>query len=104
MKTILSTEILNQAIYLLVAPITAVKSQQNEKSYLQSNQLFADLGEASSLVTQTCMVEKIKTKYLERETAAFMAPEIMIEECMLQTAGIEDLKRTEPPLLHSLFY
>ena len=60
MKTILSTEILNQAIYLLVTPITAVKSQQNEKSYLQSNQLFADLGEASSLVTQTCMVEKIK--------------------------------------------
>ena len=32
MKTILSTEILSQAIYLLLTPITAVKSQQNEKS------------------------------------------------------------------------
>ena len=65
---------------------------------------IADLGESRSLVTQTCMVGKTKTKCLERGTPAFMAPEIMIEECMLQTAGIEDLKRTEPPLLHSFFY
>ena len=42
-ETILSTETLSQAIYLLVTPITAVKSQQNEKSYLQSNQLYAKL-------------------------------------------------------------
>ena len=56
---------------------------------------IADLVEAQSLVTQTCMVGKTKTKYLERGTAAFMAPEIMIEECMLQTAGIEDLKRID---------
>ena len=38
------------------------------------------------------MVGKTKTKYLERGTAAFMAPEIVIEEYMLQTAGIDDLK------------
>ena len=50
------------------------------------------------------MVGKTKTKYLEHGAPAFMTPEIMIEECMLQAAGIEDLKRTEPPLLHSLFY
>ena len=41
------------------------------------------------------MVGKTKTKCLERGTPAFMAPEIMIEECMLQTAGIEDLKRID---------
>ena len=41
------------------------------------------------------MVGKTKTKYLERGTAALMAPEIMIEECILQTAGIEDLKRID---------
>ena len=53
---------------------------------------IADLGETRSLVTRTCMVGKTKTKYLERGTAAFMAPEIVIEEYMLQTAGIDDLK------------
>ena len=41
------------------------------------------------------MVGKTKTKYLERETAAFKVPEIMIEKCMLQTAGIQDLKRID---------
>ena len=41
------------------------------------------------------MVGKTKTKYLERGTAAFMAPEIMIERCMLQTEGINDLKRID---------
>ena len=56
---------------------------------------IADLGESHSLVIQTCMAGKTKTKYLERETAAFMAPEIMIERCMLQTAGIDDLKRID---------
>ena len=54
---------------------------------------IADLGEACSLVTQTCMVGKTKTKYLEHGITAFMASEIMIEECMFQTTGIEDLKR-----------
>ena len=56
---------------------------------------IAGLGEACSLVTQTCMVGKTKTKYLEHGSAAFMAPEITIEECMLRTAGIEDLKRID---------
>ena len=41
------------------------------------------------------MVGKTKTKYLECGTAAFMAPEIMIEGCMLQTAEIEDLTRID---------
>ena len=53
------------------------------------------LGEARSLVTRTCMVGKTKTKYLERGTAAFMAPEIMVEEYMLQTTGIDNLKRID---------
>ena len=41
------------------------------------------------------MVGKTKTKYLERGTAAFKVPEIMIEKCMLQTTGIQDLKRID---------
>ena len=41
------------------------------------------------------MVGKTKTKYLERGTAAFMAPETMIEGCMLQTAGIDNLKHID---------
>ena len=51
-------------------------------SYLQSNHRckITDLGEAH-LITQTCTVEKAKTKYLECGTVAFMAPKIMIEEC-----------------------
>ena len=41
------------------------------------------------------MVGKTKTKYLERGTATFMAPEIMVEEYMLQTTGIDNLKRID---------
>ena len=46
-------------------------------------------------MTQTYLVGNTKLKYLERETAAFMAPEVMIEQCMLQTAEIEDSKRID---------
>ena len=41
------------------------------------------------------MVGKTKIKYLERRTAVFTAPEIMIEECMPQTAGIDDSKHID---------
>ena len=41
------------------------------------------------------MVGKTKAKYLECGTAASMAPEIMIEGCMLETAEIEDLTRID---------
>ena len=92
----MSTEISNQAIYLSIPPITAVKSQEKQLFAKQPVVCkIAGLGEARSLIAQTCMTGKAKIKYLEHETVAFMAPEKMIEECALQTAGIENLKRIE---------
>ena len=92
----MSTEISNQAIYLSIPPITAVKSQEKQLFAKQPVVCkIAGLGEARSLIAQTCMIRKAKIKYLEHETVTFMAPEKMIEECTLQTAGIENLKRIE---------
>lgn len=65
----MSTEISNQAIYLSIPPITAVKSQEKQLFAKQPVVCkIAGLGEARSLIAQTCMIGKAKIKYLEHET------------------------------------
>ena len=54
---------------------------------------MADLGEARSTVTQTrALVGNSRTKFLARGSPAFMAPEISIEEFMVTSASLGQLK------------
>ena len=54
---------------------------------------LADLGEARSRVTQTrALVGNSRTKFLARGSPAFMAPEISVEEFMVTSASLGQLK------------
>eukprot|EP00112_Aurelia_sp_Birch-Aquarium-sp1_P023193 Seg681.5 transcript_id=Seg681.5/GoldUCD/mRNA.D3Y31 product="Serine/threonine-protein kinase TOS3" protein_id=Seg681.5/GoldUCD/D3Y31 len=54
---------------------------------------LADLGEARSAVTQTrALVGNSRTKFLARGSPAFMAPEISVEEFMVTSASLRQLK------------
>ena len=53
---------------------------------------LGDLGEARSSYLQTkCLVENSKTKSVCRGSPAYMAPEIIVDEIMLNTASIDQL-------------
>ena len=54
---------------------------------------FGDLGEAKSVYTQTnALTGKNFTTAVHRESLAFMVPEIIIEELLIASAGIDELK------------
>ena len=54
---------------------------------------FGDLGEAKSVYTQTnALTGKNFTTTVHRESLAFMVPEIIIEELLIASAGIDELK------------
>ena len=57
---------------------------------------LADLGEARSNVLQTkVMSSHSRTQFVRRGSPAYMAPEIILKEIMLKSAGIEDLKAVD---------
>ena len=57
---------------------------------------MGDLGEARSIVTQTCIVPgNTQTRFINRGSPAFMAPEIQIESQLLESAGIKDFKKID---------
>ena len=54
---------------------------------------LGDLGEARSIVAQTCIVPgNTRTRFINRGSPAFMVPEIQIESHLLESAGIEEKK------------
>ena len=56
----------------------------------------ADLGEARSLYTRTnALFKNDKTKFIDRGSQPFMAPELVVSELLLTSAGIDDLKRAD---------
>ena len=53
---------------------------------------LGDLGEGRSQATQTKTMVSNVTKMVKRGSPAFMAPEISLDQYMLETASIEQLK------------
>ena len=64
---------------------------------------LGDLGEARSAFAQTCMVAgNTHTRFIT--STAFMAPEILIQEELLEFAGIDEMKKIDIwALLMTLF-
>ena len=57
---------------------------------------LGDLGEATSAFAQTCMVTgNTHTRFITRGSTAFMAPEILIQEELLEFAGIDEMKKID---------
>ena len=85
-------------------PVNVLVSNSHYKSYKHEelemafckkpiNCKFGDLGEAKSVYTQTnALTGKNFTTAVHRESLAFMVPEIMIEELLIASAGIDELK------------
>ena len=85
-------------------PVNVLVSNSHYKSYKHKelemafckkpiNCKFGDLGEAKSVYTQTnALVGKNFTTAVHRESLAFMVPEIIIEELLIASAGIDELK------------
>ena len=53
---------------------------------------LADFGDGRSEIAQTNTLLSSKTKFVERGTPAFMAPEISVDALKLTSVGIEQLK------------
>ena len=66
---------------------------------------LGDLGKARSAFAQTCMVTwNTHTRFITRGSAAFMTPEILIQEELLEFAGIDEMKNIDIwALLMTLF-
>ena len=85
-------------------PVNVSVSNSHYKSYKHEelemafykkpiNCKFGDLGEAKSVYTQTnALTGKNFTTAVHRERLAFMVPEIIIEELLIASAGIDELK------------
>ena len=85
-------------------PVNVLVSNSHYKSYKHEelemafykkpiNCKFGDLGEAKSVYTQTnALTGKNFTTTVHRESLAFMVPEIIIEELLIASAGIDELK------------
>ena len=85
-------------------PVNVLVSNSHYKSYKHEelemafykkpiNCKFGDLGEAKSVYTQTnALTGKNFTTAVHRESLAFMVPEIIIEELLIASAGIDELK------------
>ena len=85
-------------------PVNVLVSNSHYKSYKHEelemafckkpiNCKFGDLGEAKSVYTHTnALAGKNFTAAVHRESLAFMVPEIIIEELLIASAGIEELK------------
>ena len=57
---------------------------------------IGDLGEARSAYTQTnVLVANSRTNALNRGSLAFMAPELLLQEYLIQSVGIEELKAAD---------
>ena len=57
---------------------------------------LGDLGEARSAFAQTSMVTgNTHTRFITRGSTAFMAPEILIQEEILEFAGIDEMKKID---------
>ena len=57
---------------------------------------LADLGEARPKLLQTRVVSNnSRTQFVRRGSLAYMAPEILVEESVLKSAGIEQLKAVD---------
>ena len=56
---------------------------------------LADIGEARSKLLQTRVISNNnRTHFVRRDSPAYMAPEILVEELVLKSEGIEQLKAT----------
>ena len=87
-----------------IKPANVLVSNSHYKSYKHEelemafykkpiNCKFGDLGEAKSVYTQTnALTGKNFTTAVHRESLAFMVPEIIIEELLIASAGIDELK------------
>ena len=87
-----------------IKPTNVLVSNSHYKSYKHEelemafykkpiNCKFGDLGEAKSVYTQTnALTGKNFTTAVHRESLAFMVPEIIIEELLIASAGIDELK------------
>ena len=66
---------------------------------------LGNLGKARSNFAQTCMVTwNTHTRFIARGSTAFMAPEILIQEELLELAGIDEMKKIDiRALLMTLF-
>ena len=66
---------------------------------------LGDLGEARSVFAQTCMFTgNTHTCFISRGSTAFMAPEILIQEELLEFTGIDEMKKIDIwALLMTLF-
>ena len=67
---------------------------------------LGDLGEARSAFAKTCMVTgNTHTRFITRGSTAFMAPEILIQEELLEFAGIDEMEKIDIwALLMTLFF
>ena len=66
---------------------------------------LADLGEARSKLLQTRTISNnSRTHFVRRGSPAYMAPEILVEESILKSAGIEQLKATDVWALAMTFF
>ena len=66
---------------------------------------LADLGEARSKLLQTRVISNNnRTHFVKRGSPAYMAPEILVEESILKSPGIEQLKATDVWVLVMTFF
>ena len=66
---------------------------------------LADLGEARSKLLQTRVISNnSRTHFVRRGSPAYMAPEILVEESILKSAGIEQLKAIDVWALVMTFF
>ena len=57
---------------------------------------LGDLGETRSAFAQTCMVTgSTHTRFITKGSTAFMAPEILIQEVLLEFPGIDEMKKID---------
>ena len=66
---------------------------------------LADLGEAPSKLLQTRVISNnSRTQFVKRVRSAYMAPEILVQESILKSAGIEQLKSLDVWALLMTFF
>ena len=66
---------------------------------------LGDLGEARSVYTQTnALTGKNCTTAVHRGSLAFMVPELIIEELLIASAGIDELKTASVWLVSMTFF
>ena len=84
------------------------KSFKHEELEMAKNLLnckLGDLGEARSVYTQTnALTGKNCTTAVHRGSLAFMVPELIIEELLIASAGIDELKTAGVWLVSMTFF